>query len=359
VLPDETVGAASAPGPRVTIEEVAARAEVSVATVSRALRGLPNVAPSTRDRVLAAAEVLDYVADPSASRLASGATRTIGMVVPMLGQWYYASAFAGLEGVLVAAGYDLLPFTTSGPGGIDRFLEVLPFRKRTDGLVVIDATMTAAQLDRVVAEAGEVVTIGTTCAGASSIRIDDVAASRLAVGHLSGLGHKRIAMIGGMDDDPFGFRVPVDRYRGYLEALDAADLVPEPRLSVPGNFSLDGGAEAMHELLHLDDPPTAVFALSDEMAIGAIQVARDAGLRVPEDLSVVGFDDHDVSAYIGLTTVRQDVQHLGERAADVLLAGFRGQRSSPLHEVAPTRLVVRRTTGPPRKRRRRVRTAAR
>jgi LacI family transcriptional regulator, repressor for deo operon, udp, cdd, tsx, nupC, and nupG len=122
---------------------------------------------------------------------------------------------------------------------------------------------------------------------------------------------------------------------------------------VPGNFSLEGGVEAMHRLLHLAEPPTAVFACSDEMAIGAMQVLRDAGISVPEDISIVGFDDHDVSEYLGLTTIRQDVVGLGERAATMLLQILADDQATasdrvPRHLVHPTRLVVRHSTSVPR-----------
>jgi LacI family transcriptional regulator, repressor for deo operon, udp, cdd, tsx, nupC, and nupG len=333
-----------------TIDDVAKAAGVSVATVSRALRGLPNVAPSTRDRVLAAAGELQYVAHPQASRLAARRSLTVGLVVPMLGQWYYAQLFSGVEAELAAAGYDVLPYTLAGAQGIDDFLEQLPFRKRVDGLIVVDAPLAEAELERLVAGGLPALTVGYRRPGVSSLTVDNVGASRIAVGHLTGLGHRRVAMIGGIEDDPFHFSVPVDRRRGYLDALAAVGLAAEPRLIVPGNFSLEGGVDAMHRLLHLDDPPTAVFACSDEMAIGAMQVARDAGLDVPGDLSVVGFDDHDVSEYLGLTTVRQDVVDLGERAASALLAQLAPEGSPPgeQHEVQPTRLVVRRSTAPPR-----------
>lgn len=330
-----------------TIEDVARRAAVSVATVSRALRGLPNVAPSTRARVLAAASDLQYVADPSASRLAGGRSLTIGLVVPLLGQWVYSQIFSGVEGVVTADGYDVLPFTLSGPGGVERFVDTLPFRKRVDGMVLADAPLDDAQFARVAAAGVLLVTIGSFGPGVSGLAIDNVAAARLAVGHLTGLGHRRIAIIGGVDDDPFHFSTPVDRFRGYQEGLAAADVVPDPRLVAPGNFSLEGGAEAMHRLLALEDPPTAVFASSDEMAIGALQVSRDAGLRVPEDLSIVGVDDHDVSEYVGLTTIRQDVVGQGERAASMLLERLTGRTTEVVQEIYPTRLVVRRTTGPP------------
>lgn len=330
-----------------TIEDVARRADVSMATVSRALRGLPNVAPSTRDRVLVAASDLRYVADPSASRLAGGRCLTVGLVVPMLGQWYFSKLYSGVEGVLAAAGYEVLPFTLSGPGGVDRFLRTLPFRKRVDGLVLADTPFDERQFERVAGAGVTLVTVGMTGTTASGLAVDNVAAARLAVGHLTGLGHRRIALIGGLDDDPFGFSTPVDRFRGYQEAIKLAGLAYEPELAVPGHFSLEGGAEAMHRLLALGHPPSGVFACSDEMAIGAMQVAREAGLRVPEDLSIVGIDDHDVSGYVGLTTVHQDVVGQGERAAQLLLDRLTEGSQEIIHEVYPTRLVVRRTTGPP------------
>jgi LacI family transcriptional regulator, repressor for deo operon, udp, cdd, tsx, nupC, and nupG len=333
-----------------TIEDVARRARVSVATVSRALRGLPNVAPSTRERVLEAARSLEYVADPSASRLAGGRSRTVALVVPMIGQWFYAKLFSGVEAVVVAAGYDLLPITLSGPDGPARFVETLPFRKRADGVVLADVPLTDDGLRRVAGAGVPVVALGLDTDLVPALAVDNTAGARLAVGHLTGLGHGRIALIGGMVDDPFHFSVPVERFRGYQLALAASGLREDPHLVVPGNFSLEGGAEAMSRLLALDHPPTAVFACSDEMAIGAMQVARDAGLRIPEDLSVVGFDDHDVAEYVGLTTIRQDVIGQGERVAAMLLALLADPGlavASPRPVRHPARLVVRRTTAPP------------
>ena len=332
-----------------TIEDVARAAQVSVATVSRALRGLPNVAPSTRSRVVAAANELDYVADPTASRLAGGRRLVLGLVVPMLGQWFYAKLFSGIEAVATVAGYDVLPFTTSGPGGSERFIRQLPFRKRVDGLILADAPLSDIQFEAVMRTGVPVVSLGSFAPGVSGIAVDNIAASRLAVGHLTALGHTRIALIGGSPDDPFRFSVPVDRFHGYQDALRTAGLSFDPSLVVPGNFSAEGGAEAMQKLLGAPSPPTAVFACSDEMAIGAMQVARDAGLRVPEDVSMIGIDDHDVSAYVGLTTIRQDVTGQGERVARLLLERLQSDAvgQEEVHEVHPTRLVVRRSTGPP------------
>jgi DNA-binding LacI/PurR family transcriptional regulator len=138
-----------------------------------------------------------------------------------------------------------------------------------------------------------------------------------------------------------------DRFAGYEEALAAVGLDVEPRLVVPGESSLLGGAQAMHVLVAMEEPPTAVFAVTDEIAIGALQVARDAGLRVPEDISVLGFDDHDVAEYVGLTTIRQDVEGQGERIAAWLIGRLAGERGDQDIQVHPTRLIVRRTTAAP------------
>lgn len=331
-----------------SIEDVAQRAGVSVATVSRALRGLPNVAPSTRERVQVAARELHYVPDPHASRLAARRSATVGVVVPMLGQWYYAQLFSGAEGALVAAGYDILPFVVGGAEVRQRFLTTQPFRKRVDGLIVADVSFTDEEFARLHAAGLPVVTLGVLTPDLTSLAIDNVAAARVATDHLLDLGHERIGLLSALPDDPFRFVTPERRERGVAEAMAARGLALDEDLIVPGNFSFQGGAEAMAELLDRPSPPTAVFGLSDEMAIGALGVARDRGLDVPGDLSVVGFDDHDVSAYLGLTTIRQDVVAQGELAVARLLAHVDDPATPVTHELFGTELVVRETTAAPR-----------
>jgi LacI family transcriptional regulator, repressor for deo operon, udp, cdd, tsx, nupC, and nupG len=330
-----------------TIEDVARRAEVSVATVSRALRSLPNVAPATRARVLAAAYELDYLADPHASRLAGGRTSTLGIALPTLGTWYHATLYAAVERVAADHGYELRPYTMAGPGGVERFLLDLPFRKGVDGLLVADAPGGPDELDRLAVAEVPLLTIGAWTTFASSVRIDDVAAARGAVEHLVDLGHRRLGFIGGDPDDPFRYSAPLDRYHGYLAALRAGGLTADPRLVRSGGFTVDGAVAAARSLLDLADPPTAVFACSDEMAFGVLQVARERGLEVPGQLSVVGFDDHDLAVTVGLTTVRQDVEALGARAAARLVALLDVPAAGIEHETRPTPLVVRRTSAPP------------
>jgi LacI family transcriptional regulator, repressor for deo operon, udp, cdd, tsx, nupC, and nupG len=331
-----------------TIEDVARRAEVSVATVSRALRSLPNVAPATRARVLAAAYELDYLADPHASRLAGGRSMTLGITVPTLGTWYHATLYTAVEREAADHGYELRPYTMSGPGGVERFLLDLPFRKGVDGLLVAGAPGGPEELDRLAVAEVPMLTVGAWTTFAPSVRIDDVASARGAVEYLVDLGHRRIGFIGGDPEDPYRFSAaPLDRYHGYLAALRVGGRSGDPRLVQSGGSTVSSAAEAARRLLDLPEPPTAVFACSDEMAFGVLQVARERGLEVPSDLSVVGFDDHELAATIGLTTVRQDIDALGARAAARLVALLADPAAEVEHETRPTRLIVRRTSGPP------------
>lgn len=332
-----------------SISDVAIRAGVSVATVSRALRGLPNVAPSTRDRVLRAAAELHYVADPHASRLAAGRTQSIGMVVPLFTQWFFTQVVAGAEAVLTAAGYDVLLYNVSGAESRARFLERLPFRKRVDGIIIIELPLSEDELATLATQETPVVTVGLRAPTFPSVTIDNVAAATTATRHLVNLGHERIGLISGVADDPLGFAVPIDRRTGYQRVLAEHGLEVRPELEAPGGFTLRGGAEAMAQLLAAERPPTAVFAESDEMAMGALKTVRDAGLEVPGDVSIIGFDDHEISEYIGLTTIAQPVVEQGEVAAGLLLDAMTTHDCSPPPRmVMPTKLKVRTTTGPRR-----------
>lgn len=332
-----------------TIGDVARAAQVSVATVSRALRGLPNVAPATRARVFEAAEQLHYVADPHASRLAAGRTHTVGVVVPKIGQWYYARLFDAVTATVSPEGYDVLPFVLGDQASRRRFLARRPFRKRVDALVVVDVPMTDEQLSSMAEADVPIVTVGLRTEVFSSILVDHVGGARMAAEHLIGLGHDAIALLGTHHGDPGEPVPPLDRREGFLRAMAARDITARDDLMVDAEVSMSGGAAAAQALMQLDQRPTAMIALSDEMAIGAIQVARDYGMVIPDDISIVGFDDHDVSEFIGLTTVRQDVDAQGQEAAGWALEALAGGAGDH-HVVLPTRLVVRRTTGPPKTR---------
>jgi DNA-binding LacI/PurR family transcriptional regulator len=331
-----------------SIEDVARRAGVSIATVSRALRGLPDVATTTRDRVLAAATELNYIASPFAARLASGRTTTVGLVVPFVNRWFFAEVIATVETALRRSGFDLLLYNLGDEEGRSRFFDVMPVRKRVDGVLIASLVLDDAEFGALTDLNRPVGLLGIQREGFLSASIDDVGAARTAVDHLVGTGRERIALIGGDTDDPMAFTPPLHRRDGYRDALTAAGLEPDPCLEQLGYFTVDGGRAAMRRLLEMPQRPTAIFAESDEMAFGALREIRDAGLRVPEDVAVIGFDDHPMSELMDLSTVRQPVV---DQALDVtarllaLIAEDTEELPRDPAVVLPTELIARGTTG--------------
>lgn len=330
-----------------TIDDVAQRAGVSTATVSRALRGLENVNPRTRERVMKAVRDLNYVVDPSASRLAAGRTMTVGIVVPLADQWFYSKVVTAAEYALMKNHYDVLRYSILTGEDRQSAFERVASRKRVDGLIIVSLPLTGTESVKLSSSGMPVVTIGTAVPEFSAVSIDNVAAGELATRHLVELGHKRIGVITGFERDPIGFPVPTDRYCGYEKTLKAHNITIYPEYEVPGNFTIAGGAAAMRHLLSLPHPPTAVFAFSDEMAIGALKSARDMEYRVPEDVSVIGFDDHDMAEYIGLTTIHHPVSTYGDEAARMILEAIADPDSYQSRHIQPeTKLIRRATTAP-------------
>ncbi|MBC8092272.1 MAG: LacI family DNA-binding transcriptional regulator [Pseudonocardia sp.] len=329
-----------------TIKDVAQAAGVSIATVSRALHGLPRVSEATRRRVLDAADHLHYVASPSAASLAGGQTMAIGVVAPFVNRWFFAAAVHAAEELLRPAGYDMLLYSLGADAAERRrVLTRNLLRKRVDGVLVLGLQPDADEVVALSAAGGPVSIIGTEVAGWASVRIDDEATARCAMTHLLDLGHRRIGYIGGDRDDPLHSTAPTNRHRGYRNALATAGITPDAALETIGGFTVRGGMAAMQELLAAR--PTAVFAASDEMAMGALHVARRAGVRVPEDLAVIGIDDHEMSELFDLTTVSQPVDEQGVLAAEMLLAALGDPTAEPPAVTVPTTLVVRGTTAAP------------
>ena len=331
----------------VRIEDVAARAGVSTATVSRALRGLPHVSAETRAVVAQAAAELDYVASRSAASLASGRTWSVAVLTPYVDRWFFAQVLGALEEGLRPAGYDVLLHTLP-PLAREPF-DPLRLRRRVDAAVVVTVPLTGAELDVLRGLGLPVVFVGAAVPGAASVRVDDVAVGRVATEHLLALGHRHIAHIGGDPTQPLNFHSPADRRAGWMSALREAGVRPRREYDADGGFTPLGGATALQALLAVPEPPTAVFAASDEMALGVLAAALRLGVRVPEDLSVVGVDDHPMAEVHGLTTVVQDVTAQGRHAADLVLGALGGEsRHASEHLLVPVRLAERASTGPPR-----------
>ena len=331
------------------IKDVAREVEMSTATVSRALRGLPGVSDETRTKVMETARRLGYVPSPSAAGLASGQTRTVAVIVPWVTRWFFAAVVQGAEEVLRERGYDLLLYNLAGDESArHRVFETSLLTKRVDAVLVLSLKPSPDELARLEKLGRPVIVVGADVPGWATVRIDDEEAARSAVRHLVELGHRRIAYVGGATEGVLDFTAPVARLAGYCAALADAGLRHDPALEADGEFSVAGGTRAALELLSRPERPTAVFAASDEMAFGVLRTARELGLRVPEDLSVIGIDDHEMAEIFDLTTVAQPVHEQGRVAAQQVLAALAGSRWVPEQVLLPTRLVVRRTTAAPR-----------
>lgn len=333
------------------INEVAQLAGVSTATVSRALSGNGHVSDATRTKVHEAALELGYVVSSNASSLATGRTKNVGVVIPFLNRWFFGAVLEGAEQALLGHGYDLTLYNLSGGGDERRSVfEHFLLRKRVDAVIAISLELTPDEVSRLLELGKPVVGVGGPLPGVRTLSVDEVAIARLATEHLISLGHTRIAHIGGNPYFEMDFHLPTNRRVGYEAALRDAGIEPDPDLVAGSDFSMQGGYAAAKGFLGLPhDRPTAIFAASDEMAIGAILAARDLGMHVPGDLSVIGIDDHELAEFFGLTTVAQFPALQGRMAVDILMdelnPGHREpvQRNTPL----PYELIVRSSTARP------------
>lgn len=325
------------------LADVAREAGVSLSTASRALNSAYGVSAATRGRVLEIAQRLEYVASPEASRLASGATRTVALVVPHIDRWYFGEMVSGLEEVLSDAGHDVLLYHIGGPEARSEFFTNLPARRKVDAVVVVAVPVTDHERRRLELMGVTIVAAGGQDASYPYVSINDATAVRQATDHLLRLGHRRIAMITAVDPDRAGEATRQGRNRGFFEGMAAAEVSIDEELVVTANWGGIQAAEAMEKILSASELPSAVLAHSDEMALGAMRTLRRAGLRVPEDISIIGIDDHPLAELVDLTTVRQPVREQGVRAAELLMALLRGEQADTA-QILPTHVVVRGTT---------------
>jgi LacI family transcriptional regulator len=332
-----------------TIADVAALAGVGAGTVSRVLNDSPRVSEATRARVLEAIEVLDYRPNPLARALSRGRCQTLGVVVPF---FTHASAVERLRGVAAAldgSRYDLVLFNVESTVHRDEHFATLTRRDRADGLIVMSLPVPPTSLDRLATSGVPVVLLDAEAPGLPAVVTDDAAGGRMAAQHLIDLGHERIAFIGDDPANPLGFVAGTSREEGYRRTMADAGLEIPPGYVCHGPHVRDVARHLVGELIGRPDPPTAIFASSDTQALGALEAVRAAGLRVPADVSVVGFDDVEVSGYVGLTTVRQPLFESGSLAATLLLGLLDdGEVPSPLVHRLDLDLVVRSTTAPPK-----------
>jgi LacI family transcriptional regulator len=337
-----------------TIQQLAAKSGVSVATVSRALNGSPEVSEATRDRILELARKLDYTPSAAARTLVRRRSHVVGVILetgpghPDLLHPFFQEVLVGLKHGAGARGYDLLLFASDEPGngfgGAHSYLRRAEHHG-VDGVILMGFSGGDEEIERLARSGLPCIAVDAVLDGPRTgyVMSENRNGAALAVRHLHEVGHERIATIAGT----LHSRPGADRRDGYLDALDELGLERRDDYVVEGDWYDESGYRGTRALLELDDPPTAVFAASDLMAAGALRAASEAGLQVPRDLAVVGFDDIGLASLVTpqLTTVRQDMEALGEAAAEGLGRLIEDPQSEPRRQLVPTRLVVRASSG--------------
>ena len=321
-----------------TIARVAALAGVGVGTVSRVLNDSGAVSASTRRRVEEAIEALDYEPSAAARALSTGRTMSIGVVAPFLTQPSVVERLRGVARRVADAGYRLLLLDVERADALPDTVGSFAVNGRVDGLLVISLALP----EDFPAGSVPVVLVDRGSAALPSVHIDDEAGGRLATEHLLELGHTRIGFVGDTEDNPFGFDSSARRRAGYEAALRDAGAAVDEALVRTGQHGRDDASAMAGDLLAADAPPTAVFAASDDQALGVLEAAEALEVPVPERLSVVGFDDIEVARYAHLTTVAQPLEASGARGVDLLLDALAG--GTPRSEQLDCELVVRGTT---------------
>lgn len=329
-----------------TIRHVARYAKVSVASVSRALNGTGGLSEATRQRILDAARKLRYAPNGAARSLITRRTNTVGVLLPDMYGEFFSELIRGIDLAARARGLHLLVSSSHGDA-TGAALALRAMHGRVDGLLVMSPHADAEFLDANLPREVPVVLMNHPAAGArASVSVDNYGGAVAMARHLIGRGHRRIAMISG----PPGNTEADERLRGYRDAL-AKWLPSSEPVVLPGDFSEESGWKAGHAALALNPRPTAIFAANDMMAIGCIAAMAQAGVVVPRDMALAGYDDIPIARYITppLTSVRVHITDIGRLALERLALGMEdAEQLQPTDQVLPTELVVRRSCGGPR-----------
>ncbi len=332
---------------KVTIRDVAREAGVSPGTVSRALNRSGLVKKETRERILEVVEALDYRPNIIARRLSTGRTLTLKVFVPYFTRPSVTERLNGVVSALADTEYDLIIHNVATPAQRRTCFEMLPRPDEVDGALIISLTPTGEEVKALRDIEVPIVFVDVNqpdLAMFSQVGVDDVAGGRSATEYLIALGHRRIGFIGDEVNDVFNFTSSEDRHLGYVQALDAAGIpVRDAYYSKDTHGRTQGRAQAA-ALLSLPEPPTAIFAASDTQAVGALQAAEDLGVRVPEDLSVIGYDDIELAEIMQLSTIRQLLKESGQLGVELLLKRLKDPQAPPVHRMLPTKRIERRTT---------------
>lgn len=330
-----------------TIRDVAKKANVGVGTVSRVINDNPAVREETRLKVMAVIDELNYIPNPIARRLSTGQTLTIGVILPYLTMPSFIERLRGVHNTLADSEYDLVLFAIDNPSQRDAYFQNLSLKSRVDGVLLISLPPNDEQAHQLASSNIPTVLIDAIHPELCCIYPDDIEGGRIATQHLIDLGHRRIAYLSDYLRTPFHPSMRM-RYEGYQETLVKAGIEKNPAYQIEGERGRINARLMAKELLSLDNPPTAIFAASDTQAIGTMEAAAEMGIRVPDDLSVIGYDDIRDAEYVNLTTIDQHLEGSGVEGANMLLELLAnpGNYTRRVHTLAVD-LIVRGTTSPP------------
>jgi LacI family repressor for deo operon, udp, cdd, tsx, nupC, and nupG len=330
------------------IQDVARLAEVSTATVSRALATPDRVSPEARARVLEAIARTGYVPNPAARTLRSQKTYMVLVVLPDLANTFFSKILRGIEETLFEAGYGMIISDLDGSPEKEAHFAAFTAAGRVDGAILLNGHLFGQSRDGEGLPARTAIPLVALCeaipgADIPQIEIDNRAAAAGMTRHLAALGHRSIAYVSG----PSNNVLERERFKGFRDGLEAAGLPFDPNLVIPGDYTIEAGVAAGQNLVARSSRPTAVFCTSDEMAIGLMRTLFSSGLKVPDDVSVAGFDDIEFAAVAepALTTIRQPRRELGQAAATALIDLLQG-RSTPKRIRLDTELVIRDSVAP-------------
>ncbi|RFU64422.1 LacI family transcriptional regulator [Peribacillus saganii] len=324
----------------VRIVDVAKMANVSTATVSRVISNTGSVKSGTAEKVLEAIQKLNYQPNLLARQLRRLETKTILVVVPDITNTFFSNVLRGIEAIASEHGYQVLLGDTENIVERESGYLTIIRQKKADGMILLTARSSQNLLEEI-AQEYPVVLACEYIEGSKlpTVSIDNISSARKAADYLIGLGHKRIAHISG----PLGVVVGRDRLRGFQQAMIQNGLTVEPFLVQEGDFTFESGFNLMMKFLALEHPPTAVFAANDEMAIGAVKAIKSKRLKVPEDISVVGFDDIKFASVFepAITTIAQPTFELGKIAMELLLKLMNNDELEKKQYMLEDKLVVR------------------
>ena len=328
----------------VTIKDVAKRAGVGIGTVSRVLNGGNSVRESTKEKVEEAIKALEYTPNQQARRLVTGKSLTVGIIAPFFTSQSVVERLRGIESIIAASNYDMIMFNIDSRNRLDKYTRQLVSDDKVDGLIVISMGTENEEIARLVTARIPTVILDAESETMSNVTIDDVVGGYKATRHLIKLGHVIIGFVSDKLQAELGNHSSDDRFEGYKQALADSKIPFRPELvQTLGNTRQDG-YQMGNSILRQENRPTAIVAGSDVLAVGIMQAARERGLEIPYNLSIIGYDDIEMAEFMDLTTIRQPLYESGKKAAEMLLRLLNNPELEKEEYLLPTSVVIRGST---------------